>query len=107
MLDMVNDVLDIEKIQTGRLILETQSVDVAQLLENARITVKSKLEEHNASLHMKVKEGTPRFIITDEKRLRQIVLSFLNQAIELNKNRAIFLALKTKKTFLFGISRMK
>jgi K+-sensing histidine kinase KdpD len=105
MLEMVNDILDIEKIQTGRLILETQSVDVAQLLENARITVKSKLEEHNASLHMKVKEGTPRFIIIDEKRFRQILLNFLNEAIELNKNRAIFLTLKTKKDlFIWDIS---
>lgn len=105
MLNMVNDILDIEKIQAGRITFDKQPVDIVHFLENIAATIRPKLNHLNASLRVRLADGIPRYILVDERRLFQIMTNFLTEILESSAEKNIVLAIDTKdKSLICTIS---
>jgi PAS domain S-box-containing protein len=85
LLGLINDVLDLSKIEAGKLDLEVELVDVAALVEEARGTVQGLAEQRGNRLTVDCPDGLPR-IATDPLRLRQILLNLLGNACKFTEH---------------------
>jgi PAS domain S-box-containing protein len=84
LLELVNDVLDLARVEANRLELKSARVDVAMLTSNCLRTVAPLAQERNVQLHLP--ENTASLWgMADETRLRQAILNLLSNAINYNK----------------------
>ena len=81
LLELVNDVLDLSKIEAGKIELSMQQVNVANLIEDLFVTVRPLADEHGSKLSFKQPEE-PLIVVTDPRRVRQILLNLLSNAIK-------------------------
>lgn len=100
LLTMINDILDIEKIQTGRSTCEKTSVDMVHFIETIQSAIKPKLARHAVSFHVRLSEGIPRYFLADEKKFLQAVINFLTETIDLNAKKNIFFTIHARENFL-------
>ncbi len=87
LLELVNDVLDLSKIEAGKIELSLQPVTFPGLVEDLFVTVRPMADEHGSTLTMSGScEAT---IVTDPRRVRQIVLNLLSNAIKFGHGQPI------------------
>lgn len=91
LLVIVNDLLDISKIETGHLEIEPEDMDLHQLIESICTVWKPRADEKGLNFILKSADDLPRFIRADATRLRQIVDNFLNNATKFTKSGEITL----------------
>jgi signal transduction histidine kinase len=80
LLQLVNDVLDMAKIESGRMDFRTEPVDVGPLLGEVRDVLRILADKKNLS--MTIDSGTVDSVMTDPARLKQVVYNYLSNAIK-------------------------
>jgi PAS domain S-box-containing protein len=81
LLELVNDILDLSKIEAGKMELQVEAVRFPDLLQDLFITVAPVAEQHEVELSMDG-ESEPFSIVSDARRLRQILLNLLSNAVK-------------------------
>jgi signal transduction histidine kinase len=81
LLSLINDILDLSKIEAGRMELELTDFDLRTALDNAIILVRERAARHGISLHKSFDERLGQ-IQADERKVRQVVLNLLSNAIK-------------------------
>ncbi|MDB4950009.1 MAG: ATP-binding region ATPase domain protein [Gemmatimonadetes bacterium] len=87
LLELVNDILDLSKIEAGKLELEVQPVTFPALVQELFVTVRPMADEHGSEISL-LTEGTAT-IVTDPRRVRQILLNLLSNAIKFGEGKPI------------------
>jgi len=82
LLSIINDVLDISKMEAGKLELHLEDVDVAELLQSCQRLVGGKVEEAGIALHLDLPEEPLPLLRADPVKLKQIVLNLLSNALK-------------------------
>ncbi len=85
LLSLINDILEVSKIEAGRIKLNTSSFDLYQLLDGLMQLLRFKASEKSISLVLDRAPNLPQYIVTDEGKLRQILLNLLSNAIKFTK----------------------
>lgn len=88
LLELVNDVLDLSKIEAGKLDLKLQPVRFPALIEDLFVTVRPMAEERGSELTLE-HSGDTITVISDPRRVRQILLNLLSNAIKFGRGRPI------------------
>ena len=88
LLELVNDVLDLSKIEAGKFEVDVEPTTFPALIEDLFVTVRPIAEETGSSLSLE-HEGTPITITTDPRRVRQILLNLLSNAIKFGAGKPI------------------
>jgi PAS domain S-box-containing protein len=88
LLELVNDVLDLSKIEAGKIDLRLQPVYFPALIEDLFVTVRPLADQYDSQLTL-AHDGEPVKIISDPRRLRQILLNLLSNAIKFGKGKPI------------------
>src|SRR5439155_4699986 len=88
LLELVNDVLDLSKIEAGKIELAMQPVNVATLIEDLFITVRPLADEYGSQLSFEHPTETLT-VSTDPRRVRQILLNLLSNAIKFGQRQPI------------------
>lgn len=91
LLELINDVLDLAKIEAGRIDLQEQETTFPIMLRELMDTVAPLAEEHGSELTLKG-DAEPRTIRTDPRRVRQILLNLLSNAIKFGAGEPVDLA---------------
>ncbi|MFC2041103.1 ATP-binding protein [Chloroflexota bacterium] len=81
LLSLINDILDLSKIEAGKMELELSQVKIKDLLENSLVMIKEKVLVHGISLNFHTSgdlEGLE--IMADERRLKQVMFNLLSNA---------------------------
>jgi signal transduction histidine kinase len=81
LLSLINDILDLSKIEAGRMELELTEFDLPTALDNAIVLVRERAARHGISLHKSFDEPLGQ-IQADERKIRQVVLNLLSNAIK-------------------------
>jgi PAS domain S-box-containing protein len=84
LLEMINEVLDISKIEAGQLSLSIGSVNVMQLIEGMMDVVSPIAADYKITMEYDNVQNEKFFVRADEQRLNQIMLNLLNNAIKYN-----------------------
>jgi signal transduction histidine kinase len=88
LLELVNDVLDLSKIEAGKVDLKVQPVSVPELIEDLFVTVRPLADERGSTLSLE-SEGEAKTVTTDPRRVRQILLNLLSNAIKFGQGKPI------------------
>src|SRR5438128_3813228 len=81
LLSLINDILDLSKIEAGRMELEVSTFDLASALFNAMTLVRERAQRHNIALQLDVDEAFGD-IVADERKVKQILLNLLSNAVK-------------------------
>ena len=88
LLELVNDILDLSKIEAGKVDLEIQNATFPDVIQDLFITVRPLADEHGSQLNLTPVEE-PVTVITDPRRVRQILLNLLSNAIKFGEGKPI------------------
>jgi GAF domain-containing protein len=81
LLSLINEILDLSKVEAGRMELELATFDLPTALENARTFVRERAVRHSITLDLSVDERLGDFV-GDERKIKQIVLNLLSNAVK-------------------------
>lgn len=82
LLDIINDILDFTKIESGHLTLSPHSFDLREMLDTSLRTVAYSAQEKGLELLADIDRNVAQTIIADSTRLRQIVVNLLSNAVK-------------------------
>jgi signal transduction histidine kinase len=88
LLELVNDVLDLSKIEAGRIELRVEPVSFPALIEDLFVSVRPLADENGTELSCE-HDGDSHTITTDPRRVRQIVLNLLSNAIKFGNGKPV------------------
>ena len=88
LLELVNDVLDLSKIEAGKIELALAAVNIPNLIDDLFVTVRPLADEHGTQLSFK-RPTEEVSVVTDPRRVRQILLNLLSNAIKFGNKKPI------------------
>lgn len=98
LLSLVNDILDMSKIEAEQLTLEHIEFDLSEIIEQGAEIYALKADAKNIELVTCIAEGVPKRVIGDPGRLRQIVLNLIGNAIKFTEVGQIVVTAKMADT---------
>jgi len=81
LLSLINEILDLSKVEAGRMELEQTTFDLPLAIENARTFVRERATKHGITLDVAVDERLGEFT-GDERKIKQILLNLLSNAVK-------------------------
>jgi signal transduction histidine kinase len=81
LLSLINDILDLSKIEAGRMELELTAFDLPAAMENALTLVRGRAEAHAIALTRDVDRRLGEFV-ADERKLKQVLVNLLSNAVK-------------------------
>ncbi len=82
LLELINDILDLSKIESGKLELEIKTVSLRDLFESSLIFVRQQAIKKQIQLTTEIATDLADEITVDERRIRQVLINLLNNAIK-------------------------
>jgi PAS domain S-box-containing protein len=93
LLDLINDVLDLSKIEAGRFDIEESSTDLAKLITDLRSVVGEAANRKGLRLTTSIGGDVPRHVVLDGLRVRQVLLNLLGNAIKFTGDGSVQLSI--------------
>ncbi len=94
LLTIINDILDLSRIESGKLRVEYAPVDPRKLFEDIVQIFSARTAQQNLELRSRIDDSIPEALILDEVRLRQVIFNLLGNAIKFTHEGHILLALE-------------
>ena len=96
LLTLINDVLEITKIEAGKIQLNNAPFDLGALVRDVTDLMELRANEKGLSLRLDQSSKFPRYINADEAHLRQILINLLGNAVKFTHQGGVTLRLATK-----------
>ena len=82
LLNIINEILDLSKIEAGKITLEKTLFELENIMENVSNIISSKAFSKNLELIFQVDKNTPNYVVGDPLRIEQIIINYANNAIK-------------------------
>lgn len=92
LLMLINDILDIAKIEAGKIDIQAEDVRLRPLIKNLADMMTPRARSKELAFGVDVSESLPEGIVTDEKRLRQLLLNLLSNAVKFTEKGSVHLS---------------
>ncbi|MGB3691686.1 MAG: ATP-binding protein [Spirulinaceae cyanobacterium] len=97
LLDLINDVLQMSKIEAGRTVLTPDVFDLHSLLQTLHTMFQVRAAAKGLTLNFHLDPDLPQYILTDEGKLRQVLINLLSNAIKFTPAGSVTLKAKGKQ----------
>ncbi|MGL6341575.1 MAG: ATP-binding protein [Waterburya sp.] len=94
LLKLINDILEMSKIEVGQITFNETKFDLHTMLNSLEEMLRLKAKAKNLALIFKVANNVPKFIYTDEGKLRQIIINLLGNALKFTSHGSITLTVR-------------
>jgi CheY-like chemotaxis protein/CHASE3 domain sensor protein len=96
LLALINDVLDLSKIEAGRMDLKPKQLSLPSLVESLRDIFEPVAHQRGLKLNAELAPGTDEFIETDAQRLEQILKNLLSNALKFTEHGSVSLEIRAE-----------
>ncbi|MER2603751.1 MAG: transporter substrate-binding domain-containing protein [Candidatus Competibacter phosphatis] len=96
LLEMINDILDLSKIEAGKTELAREPFELPRLLEDIGTMIRPRAESRGLSLTVDIAPDTARFVEADESKLRQILINLLGNSVKFTREGGVTLRARTR-----------
>ncbi|MBV2089377.1 MAG: response regulator [Candidatus Thiodiazotropha sp. (ex Ctena orbiculata)] len=96
LLDMINDVLDLSKIESGKIEIEERPLDLKKMLYDIESMINIRVEQKGLKFTLEFAENLSHFVVTDAGKLRQILINLLANAVKYTDRGGISLRVKSE-----------
>lgn len=100
LLQLINDVLDVSKIEAGKLELNCEDFDLEQLIEHSLETVAEDAAQKNLGLAYRIEVGVDRLLVGDSYKLKQIMVNLLANAVKFTEQGEVTVRVRSIDTTL-------
>ncbi|MEX0945685.1 MAG: ATP-binding protein, partial [Balneolaceae bacterium] len=97
LLDILNDILDLSKIEAGRMEIYKESTDVQKLAEKSVDILRFQAEQKELMIRYILDKNVPKYLMIDELRVRQVLINLLGNAIKFTNSGEITLKIERVK----------
>ncbi|TRW95265.1 PAS domain S-box protein [Candidatus Methylobacter oryzae] len=97
LLALINDVLEMAKIEAGRVQLENIPLDLGGMVRDVTDMMQVRAEEKGLRMQVDQSSQFPRYIVGDEARLRQILINLIGNAVKFTQQGGVTLRLGTRQ----------
>ena len=97
LLTLINDILDLSKIESGKMELYPAPYDVTEMIQKIRLLIQPKVDEKKLSFYIECDSSMPQKLCGDELRIRQMIINLLTNAVKYTKEGSVTLRMKWKK----------
>lgn len=94
LLSTINDILDLSKIESGKMELVPVEYDVSSLLHDVINMISMKAQDKNLEIHLALDESLPSRLYGDDVRIRQILVNILNNAVKYTDQGSVSLSVQ-------------
>lgn len=94
MLSIINDILDFSKIESGKIELEAINFNLDEIIEQVINIVSYKIEEQHIEFSMHKDASIPTFFIGDPKKIGQVLLNVVNNALKFTKDGQVSIVIR-------------
>jgi signal transduction histidine kinase/DNA-binding response OmpR family regulator/CHASE3 domain sensor protein len=98
LLQLIDEILDLSRIESGKLQLEAGLVPVEEVLNDMKMLFGPLAKDKNLDLHIIMDEGVPAQLETDKMRLEQILKNLLSNALKFTHKGSVTLQVRTSAT---------
>jgi CheY-like chemotaxis protein len=95
LLNLINDVLDLSRVEAGKLDLQRGEVQVSTLQKNIERSFQGLAQSKGVSLHCSIASPCPSHVISDAQRVEQIIRNFVSNAIKFTEKGTISVCMRT------------
>ncbi|ADH86038.1 ATP-binding protein [Desulfurivibrio alkaliphilus] len=95
LLALINDILDLAKIEAGRLELEIVAFDLDELLESVAAMFSLSIREKGIAIQVRRDQGLPRAYLGDSHRLRQVLTNLVGNAVKFTESGGVELLVES------------
>lgn len=92
LLSLINDILDVAKIESGRMVVRTSIIDIRSLLEEVLAVFEQRAFEKGLQLLLNVADDVPGAIETDSGKVRQVLVNLLSNAVKFTRTGRVTLS---------------
>lgn len=103
LLNLINDILDMSKIEAGRITLNKQSMDLLRVVTEIEEMMRPRTREKGLSFNVQWAPDIPRHIRGDEAKLRQMLINLLGNALKFTDTGGVTLRIKTADETAFQV----
>ncbi|WP_078607121.1 HAMP domain-containing protein [Streptomyces flavidovirens] len=89
LLQLINDILDLSKVEAGKMDVSPERVPLRRLLDYVEATFRPMTAQKGLDFRISVAPGVPTDLITDDSRLRQILRNLLSNAVKFTEEGAV------------------
>jgi PAS domain S-box-containing protein len=89
LLTLINDILDLSKIEAGKLAIDMRQCSVVSLLADVASVVRPRAEQHGISLTVEYSGEMPETILSDSNRLRQAIINLAGNAVKFTERGSV------------------
>ncbi len=82
LVELINDVLDLSKIESGILELDEEATRISDLADSIRMLFSQQAETRGLDYHVEITESCPTYLVIDGLRLRQILINLVGNALK-------------------------
>ncbi|WP_106403708.1 hybrid sensor histidine kinase/response regulator [Actinocorallia populi] len=82
LLQLINDILDLEKVEAGKMDVHPQPLELAALVDYVDATFQPMAADKGLDFDVRIEPGTPETLFTDEQRLEQVLRNLLSNAVK-------------------------
>lgn len=101
LLALINDVLEISKIEAGQTILTEEAFDLYRLLNDLEGMFQLRAEDKSLQLIFEYVDNVPQYVFLDQGKLRQVLINLLSNAIKFTEKGGVTLRAKIQDTHLY------
>lgn len=94
LLSLINDVLEMSKIEAGRIELNWQSIDLHHLLQSLEEMLRLRAQNKGLQLVFDCAPEVPRYLCTDEGKLRQVLINLLSNGVKFTQAGSVVLRVR-------------
>ncbi|MFJ9115107.1 HAMP domain-containing protein [Streptomyces sp. NPDC102394] len=94
LLQLINDILDLSKVEAGKMDVSPERVPLRQLLEYVEATFRPMTTQKSLEFTVATAPGTPADLLTDDSRLRQILRNLLSNAVKFTEQGGVELRIE-------------
>ena len=92
LLNLINDILDISKVEAGKLEIRPESTSVARLVDGLRAMFQPLAADKQLQFNVELQEGSPALMFTDRQRLEQVIKNLLSNAVKFTEKGSVSLS---------------
>ncbi len=106
LLNLINDILDLSKVEAGKLDIRAEKVVLVKVIEGLKQTFQSLAQEKKLILEVSHEEDLPQSVLTDRQRLDQILKNLISNALKFTEKGSVKIRLYSysKGTIAFEVS---
>ncbi|WP_062267378.1 response regulator, partial [Endozoicomonas arenosclerae] len=91
LLDLINDILDLSKVEAGKMSINLDDMDIEELCSSARTLFKPLADNKGLDFAVDIEPGTTQVILSDSQRVMQILKNFLSNAFKFTEQGGVYI----------------